>query len=552
MNKLIIATGLVAVMAAASSCSEDQYDLYPAETGSVMMIKDSGTRNVVVYKTDDFTTLPVTVMKGGTAPENASKALLHTMDADDWDAYVELTMNKGIMRITPECYGFSLDCTEQGTECSFEGNGVRYAIRDLYMIPEKLVAWTEANADKIAEGYIPVIPMQLDVEGEGQIQADNKYLLITPDLQMAKVGFSAVGPQSNTFARSAIEKNIDGIAEGFRPGIKVTLPCKNNWGFSVDVFAGSNSKVTNYINENKISDWVMMPNRLWYIEGLNEPQSGIVCDGITPDEEGKSHLTSKNCKVTYTMPKDVTEMDLNIVIDTKQLRDAFLIDKNYDNMNTTYFIPLQLVGKLNFSESVEEKPEGLAPDFEALCFVVFSVQELLERLEIDGSSCESNDCEPSEGSVAALFDDNVDTFFHSTWSNGGSTCSAPFWSYIQIPLEEEFSSIFFNCATRKGGNNGCPKKIHLFGSNVDEPVNDSDWFEFATIADATKSLKSGGAYGTLGSQSQPFTSVDEQGKAKRFKHIRFCVETSQGGSLSGTGNFWFLSEIQVYAGQVMD
>lgn len=73
MKNLYIAAGVMALMVSATSC-KDEYDLYPEEYGEVMMIKDSGRRNVTVYKTDDFTMLPVTVMKGGTSPENPRKS----------------------------------------------------------------------------------------------------------------------------------------------------------------------------------------------------------------------------------------------------------------------------------------------------------------------------------------------------------------------------------------------------------------------------------------------------------------------------------------------
>ena len=49
-----------------------------------------------------------------------------------------------------------------------------------------------------------------------------------------------------------------------------------------------------------------------------------------------------------------------------------------------------------------------------------------------------------------------------------------------MPLDEEFSSVFFEVGTRKGGAlGGTPSEIHLYGSNVEDPQNEQDWFKFA-------------------------------------------------------------------------
>ena len=543
MKNLYIAAGVMALMVSATSC-KDEYDLYPEEYGEVMMIKDSGRRNVTVYKTDDFTMLPVTVMKGGTSPENPSKVSLHTMDETEWADYVELTNNKALMRIDPECYTFEYGSDVQSVDCDFAGSGVRYSIKNFYMIPSKLIAWEEKYAADIANGFIPVIPMQIDLDGDGAIQKDNKYLLLTPDLQMAKVDFNVSGPQAKVFARNAIQNNLDGAGEGFYPDVNIQLPCTNKWGFTVNMYHRAGTDMTKYCEENNITDWVMMPRQLYEVVGLDVEGSGITTNPA--GRNGEQYL--------YHLKPGQTSMPLNIKIKTDYLKTLFA-DGDYSNMNVNYVIPIKLLGNLEFDpqESGVELPVGLEPNRSNLVFVVFSVQELLELLQIDGSSCDSNDCEPSEGSVANLFDDNIETFFHSTWSDGGSSCTAPFYSYIQMPLDEEFSSVFFEVGTRKGGAlGGTPSEIHLYGSNVEDPQNEQDWFKFAEIKNAHKILTAAGQMYSLGSQSKPYTSIDENGAHKRFKHLRFCVVKSKDGSLTETSKFWYLSEIKVYAGQVIE
>ena len=113
--------------------------------------------------------------------------------------------------------------------------------------------------------------------------------------------------------------------------------------------------------------------------------------------------------------------------------------------------------------------------------------------------------------------------------------------------------MFFEVGTRKGGAlGGTPSEIHLYGSNVEDPQNEQDWFKFAEIKNAHKILTAAGQMYSLGSQSKPYTSIDENGAPKRFKHLRFCVVKSKDGSLTETSKFWYLSEIKVYAGQVIE
>ncbi len=62
MKKLFIATGLLALMAAATSC--DKYDIYDDQYGDVMLIKDGGDVNMYVYSTDDYADRYISVIKG--------------------------------------------------------------------------------------------------------------------------------------------------------------------------------------------------------------------------------------------------------------------------------------------------------------------------------------------------------------------------------------------------------------------------------------------------------------------------------------------------------
>ena len=62
MKKVIFASGLLALMAAATSC--EKYDIYPEEFDSVFTIRDSGTKDLTLYSTDEVSEYPFMITKG--------------------------------------------------------------------------------------------------------------------------------------------------------------------------------------------------------------------------------------------------------------------------------------------------------------------------------------------------------------------------------------------------------------------------------------------------------------------------------------------------------
>ncbi len=105
MNKYIIASGLLALMAAATSC--DKYDLYPEDFDGIFTIRDSGTKDLVLWSTDESKEVPFIVMKGGYDPEVTSTATLKVMNAAEFQQYNENLGTLPYILVGDECYSFS-------------------------------------------------------------------------------------------------------------------------------------------------------------------------------------------------------------------------------------------------------------------------------------------------------------------------------------------------------------------------------------------------------------------------------------------------------------
>ena len=131
-----------------------------------------------------------------------------------------------------------------------------------------------------------------------------------------------------------------------------------------------------------------------------------------------------------------------------------------------------------------------------------------------------NEPEFSEGPIEGLIDGDVNTFFHSRWSDGG--VEPVHW--LQIDLEEEIQNFSFNYTTRTNFDSGLdyPDAIEVQGSN------NGDSFE--TIAVFNKDLPH-----TNATSWESGTIYAE----KAYKHLRFVVTAKR--------TYFHMSEFQLYS-----
>lgn len=132
-----------------------------------------------------------------------------------------------------------------------------------------------------------------------------------------------------------------------------------------------------------------------------------------------------------------------------------------------------------------------------------------------------------EGSLAALLDNNAETFWHSNWHDG----SVPVHShYLQVELAESVSENIYLQVTRRQANNDHITQWGVYGSN-NATAADGDWEKLATI-----DMPYGNKSETL--LSAPFDT-------KGYKYLRFYIDntTGDGGVTRGYGH---LSEFRLF------
>lgn len=75
----------------------------------------------------------------------------------------------------------------------------------------------------------------------------------------------------------------------------------------------------------------------------------------------------------------------------------------------------------------------------------------------------TNKLEPTEGSIAALLDNNKETYFHSTWSVANESLDN--YHYLEVDLEKAVKEITLQFARRSHNTVSCPEVIHVYATN---------------------------------------------------------------------------------------
>ena len=75
----------------------------------------------------------------------------------------------------------------------------------------------------------------------------------------------------------------------------------------------------------------------------------------------------------------------------------------------------------------------------------------------------TNKLEPTEGSIAALLDNNKETYFHSTWSVANESLDN--YHYLEVDLEKAVKEITLFYARRSHNTVSSPEVIHVYATN---------------------------------------------------------------------------------------
>ena len=186
MKKLFIASGLLALMAAATSC--DKYDIYDDQYGDVMLIKDGGDVDMDVYSTDDYADRYISVIKGGHSPERVSHANLRVMTNDDFNKYVEDNIGEnfsGLGIVDADLFDL-IDANGNVTksiEYTFSGENDRYFGATLRVKSSEYCKWyrsPEVQAQLANKEFI--IPIGLYSETDSVNEYNNVLMVSLNDL----------------------------------------------------------------------------------------------------------------------------------------------------------------------------------------------------------------------------------------------------------------------------------------------------------------------------------------------------------------------------------
>lgn len=136
--------------------------------------------------------------------------------------------------------------------------------------------------------------------------------------------------------------------------------------------------------------------------------------------------------------------------------------------------------------------------------------------------------DPYEGSLEALLDNNVETFWHSDWHNGSVAAHT---HYLQVDLTESVNENICLQVTRRQTTNNHITQWGVYGSN-NATAADGDWEELASI---------NMPYGTNMETrfSAPFDT-------KGYRYLRFYIDNTTGDNYGPTRGFGHLSEFRLF------
>lgn len=547
MKKIIIASGVLALMGAFTSC--DKYDIYPEQYGDVMMIKNAGEKEVTIYATDDAAEFPITVMKGGHTPGDPANAELRVMNEEDLKAFKERLYGDpnfpGLVYLKSEFYQI-IDQNGQVMEDGvvthdFTSADDRYFTAKIVLDAQKISDWrlemeeTEEGRKELNEKKF-VIPMGLYSETDS-VNSDSYFLMLEPKVTdpVAAVEVEHNGYNLTEVSRTKLVDDPKFLEIPLEPEVYLSVPCKNQYGFGIKIDTKSS-----------------------FVSDFNSKHTDVQLKMLTKDTYTVgSEINGEVEKNVIYFPAGVTKVRVPLTIDTKKI--------NANNLATNWVLPFQLkpatgskegIDMIWYDENVPDKVKKSLklprnPDNSKENYTFFVGYKVVETpLELNDGNVTSNDCEPTEGSIAALFDGNLSTFFHSGWTVAFER-DKTFASYleIEVPTNNPCNACYFQFTSRVHANPASPSLVHLYYTNEEDPTyreinkdkNNQEVWHFFDKVEMKKALGSGET-GELG-------SLDNMAVApETFKYLRFCVMKSNRGDLTApsTAIYWNLAELRMY------
>lgn len=151
-----------------------------------------------------------------------------------------------------------------------------------------------------------------------------------------------------------------------------------------------------------------------------------------------------------------------------------------------------------------------------------------DGLIVDASQLSSNAVEPTEGSLAALIDNDRSTFFHTTWTETNTTGA---WHYLQVDLRASYKQMVLKYTKRQGYNSGTPVKLHVYATNTPDAAG--GWEDLGTQT-CTYNYESGQ------------TGILPLSLGNGYRHVRLTVEETADNQKVNGNLFFYWSELHAY------
>lgn len=254
------------------------------------------------------------------------------------------------------------------------------------------------------------------------------------------------------------------------------------------------------------------------------PPEGIINPTATPGAgfiklkwDMPANVNFTTIKIFYHDPVTKEDKELEIADNTITL---FIVENTFE-CGGEYEFTIKTYGPTGMET---EQPEVVrSSSYESVIKVPVS-------LSVDMFS--ANATEPTEGSLAALIDGDINTYYHTMWS-ATSPSGQP--HYLQINMSElPLKTLRFEYDSRNNGTGaGDVKRVGIWGSN-----NGNTW---TLMGKETYTLPGG-----RGQHAEP----DENVKAdKSYKYIRFTPEARRDADPidpSGGNGWWNMAGIYLY------
>lgn len=151
-----------------------------------------------------------------------------------------------------------------------------------------------------------------------------------------------------------------------------------------------------------------------------------------------------------------------------------------------------------------------------------------DGLIVDASQLSSNAVEPTEGSLAALIDNDRSTFFHTTWTETNTTGDL---HYLQVDLRAPYKQIVLKYTKRQGYNSGTPVKLHVYATNTPDAAGGWEDLGIQTCTYDYESAQTGILPLSLGNG---------------YRHVRLTVEETADNEKVNGNLFFYWSELHAY------